>query len=95
MGLEGLPADYNFEHQELVLEEQGIWDMFYGQEINKKLTPKQIALKGINQLNKDQRAAFDRIADGVLRGDGSLFFLEGAGGCGERGLIIAQQYYCS
>lgn len=83
MGLKGLPVDYDFLRQEKILEEEGVWDMFYGQEQKNKLTPQQIALKGISQLNKDQRSAFDRISEAVLRGGGSLFFLEGAGGTGE------------
>lgn len=83
MGLKGLPADYDFLHQEKLLEEEGVWDMFYGQELKGKLTPQQIAMKGISQLNNDQRVAFDRISEAVLHGDGSLFFLEGAGGCGK------------
>ena len=82
MGINGLPADYNHEEYSDKFERQILEDDFYGNGDRSK-GAKDFALKQINLLNKDQRAAFDEIREAICNnGEQKLFFIEGAGGCG-------------
>uniref|UniRef100_A0A183C066 ATP-dependent DNA helicase n=1 Tax=Globodera pallida TaxID=36090 RepID=A0A183C066_GLOPA len=95
VGLQGLPKDYDFQQQEQILEEDNIWDEFYGNENARRKTPQQIALANIGRLNIDQRDAFDQISSAILSVDGQrLFFLEGAGGCGKTFLYNTLIKWC-
>uniref|UniRef100_A0A914I102 ATP-dependent DNA helicase n=1 Tax=Globodera rostochiensis TaxID=31243 RepID=A0A914I102_GLORO len=95
VGLKGLPKDYDFQPQEQILEEDNIWDEFYGNENSRRKTPQQIALANIGRLNIDQRDAFDQISNAILSVNGQrLFFLEGAGGCGKTFLYNTLIKWC-
>jgi hypothetical protein len=85
MGLEGLPADYDHEKVAEEIEGESLMDDFYGNGDRKKKTPQQVALEGIAKLNPEQSKAFKHIKKALLDQDqdNKLFFLEGAGGCGE------------
>ena len=81
--MKGLPADYNYEKQAELLEGEAVLDEFYGDDLTKKQSPRQIVWNQIRELNPDQRKAFETISE-AINGMGSqkLFFIEGAGGCG-------------
>jgi hypothetical protein len=71
------------EQQTEILEEGGLLDDFYGDDRGRKRTPQEVVRGQMKQLNDDQRKAFDRISSAITgRGDKRLFFVEGAGGCG-------------
>jgi hypothetical protein len=83
IGLHGLPEDFDMERQTEDLEEGGLFDDFYGDDRGRKRTPQEVVRGQLKQLNEDQRAAFEHISNAILsRGDNRLFFVEGAGGCG-------------
>jgi hypothetical protein len=84
MGLEGLPANYNYETVAAEIEGERLMEDFYGNEDRRK-SSQQIALEGISKLNNGQRQAFDRFKAALNNENGAkkLFFLEGAGGCGK------------
>lgn len=82
-----MPKDFDFEEQAHRIESDEMLNDFYGAETIRK-SPQQFVLDQVEKLNKDQRAAFDRISSAILDGDNRrLFFVEGAGGCGK--------FYCS
>ena len=82
-----MPKDFDFEEQAHRIESDEMLNDFYGAETIRN-SPQQFVLDQVEKLNKDQRAAFDRISSAILDGDNRrLFFVEGAGGCGK--------FYCS
>ncbi|KAL3076362.1 hypothetical protein niasHS_011781 [Heterodera schachtii] len=85
VGLKGLPVGYDFQQQAQLLEQDNIFDSFYGEDAGqRRKPPQQVAVEQIGRLNPDQRDAFDEISASILGGcDQKLFFLEGAGGCGK------------
>lgn len=90
MGLNGLPADYNFQRQSEVIEAEVLNEDFYGSDITRRKSPRQIVLEHVKNLNKDQRKAFYTICDAVTgKSDQKLFFVEGAGGCGKNSIKLS------
>ena len=83
MGLPAVPNDFDFQQQAERIESDEYLNDFYGAERN-RTSPQQFVFNQVEKLNKDQRAAFDRISSAILEGnDHRLFFVEGAGGCGK------------
>lgn len=78
------PVDYDFDKQAEILDEDTLWDDFYGSDRSKNKSPQQIVKEQISRLNSDQRAAFDLITTSIEKADSEkrMFFVEGAGGCG-------------
>lgn len=82
MGLPALPDDFDIDKQAELLESDELLDNFYGGDHNRK-SPQNFVMDQVKKLNKDQRAAFERIQSSVIGGaEQRLFFIEGAGGCG-------------
>lgn len=82
-GLIGLPADYNYEERAQLLEGEAVLDEFYGEDLDKKQSPRQIAWNNIRILNIDQRKAFEKISEAIIgKNSQKLFFIEGEGGTG-------------
>ena len=83
MGLPAVSSDFDFEEQAQRIESDELLNDFYGAERVRK-SPQEFVLDQVEKLNKDQRAAFDRISSAILDGTNRrLFFVEGAGGCGK------------
>ena len=83
MGLPAVPNDFDFQEQSERIESDEFLNDFYGAERN-RTSPEKFVFNQVEKLNKDQRAAFDRISSAILEGnDHRLFFVEGAGGCGK------------
>ena len=82
MGLPAIATDFDFEEQAQRIESDELLNDFYGAEKIRR-SPQNFVMDQVEKLNKDQRAAFDRISSAILDGSGRrLFFVEGAGGCG-------------
>lgn len=66
------------------MEEDTLWDDFYGSDRSKNKSPQQIVQEQISRLNPDQKTAFDIISTSIEKDDSEkrMFFVEGAGGCG-------------
>ena len=83
MGLPAVPSDFDFQEQAERIESDEFLNDFYGAE-KRRTSPQQFVFNQVQKLNKDQKAAFDRISSAILDGtDRRLFFVEGAGGCGK------------
>ena len=96
MGLPAIATDFDFEEQAQRIESDELLNDFYGAEKIRR-SPQQFVTDQVEKLNKDQRAAFDRISSAILDGRGRrLFFVEGAGGCGNFfSVLFADFFYFS
>lgn len=82
LGIHGLPSDYDHDAQAQFMENESLEEDFYRGSSRGK-SPQQLALDGVEKLNKDQLAAFNKIKKALLENNSNkLFFVEGAGGCG-------------
>lgn len=83
IGLQGLPANYNHVEQAEEIEGAALDEEFYGDQPRTKM-PQQIALENVEKLNDCQLSAFNEIKKAIEECKGSGFFIEGAGGCGNK-----------
>ena len=92
MGLPAIATDFDFEEQAQRIESDELLNDFYGAEKIRR-SPQQFVTDQVEKLNKDQRAAFDRISSAILDGRGRrLFFVEGAGGCGNFFSVLLRSF---
>jgi hypothetical protein len=94
MGLEGLPADYDHEKVSEEIEGESLMDEFYGNEDRKK-SKQKVALDLIAKLNSEQTKAFNKFKEALTNTsqDSTLFFLEGAGGCGIHNFLFCFYFF--
>ena len=93
MGLDGLPSDFNIAEHQRFMENEDVLDDFYGGDSN-RVNPAVFVKEQVDKLNRDQRAAFEKITAAILgRADRNLFFVEGAGGCGTLFFILPLKFY--